>query len=62
MIIVVQVINTANNYACGRYSIPKEEYDALIRYLKRKIKTELAFEIIGKAITPDEFRPWKYSK
>jgi len=62
MIIVVQVINTANNYACGRYSIPKEEYNALIKYLKRKIKIELTFKIIGKAIAPDEFRPWKYSK
>lgn len=60
MIIVVQVINVKNKYSCGRYAIPREEYDAFVKYLTKKITAEIAFKTIGRATQPDVFRPWRY--
>jgi hypothetical protein len=59
-IVVVQVIDKNDNHSCGRYTLPKEEYDAFVKYLTKKITTDVVFKIIGRSLKPDEFRPWRF--
>ena len=61
MTIRVQVIVENDGASFGRYSIPENEYNALVKYLTRKTTEKLVFTVLGKTFfEPDDFRPWNF--
>ena len=57
MIIKVQIIGT-DNLSKGRYNIPESEYDALVKYITKRMTEDVIIKIVGKACEADTFRPW----
>jgi hypothetical protein len=60
MIISVQVIVKEDNTSFGRYNIPENEYDALVKYLAKKTTKELMFSVKRAILDADYVRPWNF--
>ena len=62
MVIVVQTIVASEGTSFGRYTLPEDEYQTFVKYLKKKTTEELIFKILSRTFfdEPDEFRPWTY--
>jgi len=62
MVIIVQTIVANEGTSFGRYTLPEDEYQAFVEYLKKKTAEELIFKILSRTFfdEPDRFRPWAY--